>query len=152
MKARSFPDSTLNPEASTVGLHDMAGDGEAQAGATGFAGTCGIYPVEALENSRLLCLGDSNTRDDVVIPDLLASASQTEGSAQVPRSLTLKPSTPLGRRSPGAGLLFCWTSTYRNPCNTELTCLLQTGYFFRIALPRSICACAGRSAQLESSR
>ena len=61
MKARSFPDSTLNPEASTVGLHDMAGDGEPQAGATGFAGACGIYPVEALENSRLLCLGDSNT-------------------------------------------------------------------------------------------
>src|SRR5579859_2569220 len=62
MKARSFPDSALNPEASTMGLHDMAGDGEAQAGAAGFAGTGGVYPVEALENSLLLCLGDSNTR------------------------------------------------------------------------------------------
>ena len=45
-----------------MGLHDVAGDREAQAGAAGFAGTGGVYPVKALENSLLLCLGDSNTR------------------------------------------------------------------------------------------
>src|ERR1700732_3278939 len=61
MKARSFPDSALNPEASTMGLHDVAGDREAQAGAAGFAGTRGVYPVEALKNSLLPCLGGSNT-------------------------------------------------------------------------------------------
>ena len=62
MKARSFPDSALNPEASTVGLHNVAGDGEAQAGATSFTGTRGVYPVEAFKNSLLLSLGDSDTR------------------------------------------------------------------------------------------
>src|SRR4029077_12422417 len=33
-------------------------------------------------------------------------------------------------------LLFSTKSTYRNPCNTELTLLLQTGYLARIALRR----------------
>src|SRR5580704_1341682 len=62
VKARSFPDSALNPEASTVSLHDVPRDRKAQAGATSFTGTRGVYPVEALKNSLLLCLGDSNTR------------------------------------------------------------------------------------------
>src|SRR2546421_11002972 len=38
----------------------MPGDGEAQAGAAGFAGARGVHAVEALENARLLGFGDAD--------------------------------------------------------------------------------------------
>ena len=37
MKARTLSDGAFHPDAAAVGLHDMAGDGEAKAGAARLA-------------------------------------------------------------------------------------------------------------------
>src|SRR5216684_2928876 len=60
VKARSFSHGAFHPEASAMCFHDMTGDREAQAGATGLAGTRGIYPVEAFKDPFLLRLWDSD--------------------------------------------------------------------------------------------
>src|SRR5690349_24933220 len=61
MKARPLSDCALHPKASAMGFHNMAGNGEAQTGASGFAGTRGIHPIEAFKNSLLLDLRDADT-------------------------------------------------------------------------------------------
>src|SRR5271163_783881 len=53
-------DFAFDPEAAAVGFNDVLGDGKAEAGATGFAGTRGIHAIEALENSLLISERDAD--------------------------------------------------------------------------------------------
>jgi len=61
VKARPFSNGTLHPKASAMRRHNVTGDGEAQAGTAGLAGTRGIDPVEPFKDSLLLHLRDSDT-------------------------------------------------------------------------------------------
>src|SRR6266576_6699081 len=46
---------------SLMGQHDVLGDGEAEAGAAGFAGACLVHAIEALEQARQVLGGDSRS-------------------------------------------------------------------------------------------
>src|SRR4029077_12084443 len=68
VEARPFADGALNPQASAMRFHNMAGNREAQAVPASRPGTRGVYPIEAFENSLLLHFRDSDAgisnRDD----------------------------------------------------------------------------------------
>ena len=53
---------TFRADGATVGEHDVFGDGEAQAGATGFAGAGFVDAVEALKETRQVLGGDAGAK------------------------------------------------------------------------------------------
>ena len=61
MKSRALADFAVDPDAAAVDLNEMLGDGETKAGAAGFARARGIDAIEALENPRLVGLGNADT-------------------------------------------------------------------------------------------
>ena len=44
----------FDPESAAVGFDDVLGDGEAEAGAAGFAGAGGVHAIEAFEDAFLI--------------------------------------------------------------------------------------------------
>src|SRR5262245_3264391 len=62
LKRRSFAEGRLDPNASTVHLHDLLGDGETQPGAAFGLGIRAIHLMELLEDTGLFLLRDPRSR------------------------------------------------------------------------------------------
>src|SRR5690242_4081895 len=60
MKLRTASNFAIDPDAAAVRFHKMLGYGKAEAGTADLAGACDIHTVEALEDARLVGLGDAD--------------------------------------------------------------------------------------------
>src|SRR5262245_28009548 len=84
MKMRALADLTFNPDTAAVNLDEMLGDGESKACAAGFARTCRIHAIEALEDARLIDFRYANAgvgdgEDHIAIADTGANHDASSG-------------------------------------------------------------------------
>jgi hypothetical protein len=54
MKLGTLTHFAIHPKAATMHVNEMFGDGQTETGASGFARTCDIHAVEALEDAGLV--------------------------------------------------------------------------------------------------
>jgi hypothetical protein len=52
LECRALTHHAVNAQLTAVALHDVLGDGQAQARATGFSGTAAVHPVKTLGQTR----------------------------------------------------------------------------------------------------
>ena len=87
MEARALANFTFHPDAAVVDLDDVAGNGEAEAGAANFARAGRIHPIKALENSLLIGPRNADSRVGDGKDDFMPFGAGTRGDLAAGRGV-----------------------------------------------------------------